>query len=152
MSLRPDARISANRTRPVICKPSNVLQLHAESASAGSVLPAAQVRLRTGALHEVFLDAAKNEGYEEILACILAAEWLYRTWCSTADRTPSSRVYVRDWVALHAGGAFADHVAWVRTEIDARASPRAETEGVSAHIVRASLGRGDHLPRRCLCG
>jgi thiaminase len=25
-----------------------------------------------------------------------------------------------DWVALHAGGAFADHVAWVRSEIDIR--------------------------------
>jgi len=79
----------------------------------------------SGALHEVFLDAAKNQGYEEILACILAAEWMYLTWCSTADRTPSSRAYVRDWVTLHAGGAFADHVAWVRSEIDARA-PRLE--------------------------
>ena len=54
------------------------------------------------------------------LACVLAAEWLYLTWCSKADRTPSSRAYIRDWVSLHAGGAFAEHVAWVRSEIDAR--------------------------------
>jgi thiaminase/transcriptional activator TenA len=72
-------------------------------------------------LHDVFLSVAKNEGYEEILTCIVAAEWMYLTWCSSADRTPSSRDHVRDWVALHAGGAFADHVFWVRSEIDARA-------------------------------
>ncbi|MBV9288978.1 MAG: TenA family protein [Hyphomicrobiales bacterium] len=71
-------------------------------------------------LHDLFLGIAEKEGYEEILACVLAAEWLYLTWCSKADRTPSSRAYIRDWVSLHAGGAFAEHVAWVRSEIDAR--------------------------------
>ncbi len=71
-------------------------------------------------LHALFLAVAETEGYEEILACILAAEWMYLTWCSTANQSPSSRDYIRDWVALHAGGAFADHVAWVRSEIDDR--------------------------------
>ena len=69
-------------------------------------------------LHALFLAVAETEGYEEILACILAAEWMYLTWCSTANQSPSSRDYIRDWVALHAGGAFADHVAWVRSEIE----------------------------------
>ena len=27
---------------------------------------------------------------------------------------------IRDWVGLHAGGAFAEHVGWVRSEIDSR--------------------------------
>jgi len=71
-------------------------------------------------LHTVFLKAAETEGYEEILACTLAAEWMYLTWCSAASQSPSSRAYIRDWVALHSGGAFAEHVAWVRAEIDAR--------------------------------
>jgi thiaminase/transcriptional activator TenA len=71
-------------------------------------------------LHALFLKVAEREGYEEILACTLAAEWMYLTWCSAANRSPSSRGYIRDWVALHAGGAFAKHVAWVRSEIDAR--------------------------------
>jgi thiaminase/transcriptional activator TenA len=71
-------------------------------------------------LHTLFLNVAETEGYEEIMVCILAAEWLYLTWCSTANRSPSSRDTIRDWVALHAGGAFADHVAWVRAEIDNR--------------------------------
>jgi len=63
---------------------------------------------------------AEAEGYEEILACTLAAEWMYLTWCSAANQSPSSRGAIRDWVALHAGGAFAEHVAWVRSEIDTR--------------------------------
>jgi thiaminase/transcriptional activator TenA len=71
-------------------------------------------------LHSLFLAVAEKEGYEEILACVLAAEWMYLTWCLKADQTPSSRTYIRDWVALHAGGAFAKHVAWVRSEIDLR--------------------------------
>ena len=71
-------------------------------------------------LHALFLKVAETEGYEEILACILAAEWMYLTWCSTANQSPSSRGYIRDWIGLHAGGPFAEHVAWVRSEIDSR--------------------------------
>jgi thiaminase/transcriptional activator TenA len=71
-------------------------------------------------LHKLFLKVAETEGYEEILACTLAAEWMYLAWCSAANQSPSSREYIRDWVALHTGGAFAEHVAWVRSEIDTR--------------------------------
>jgi thiaminase/transcriptional activator TenA len=71
-------------------------------------------------LHSLFLGVAETEGYEEILASVLAAEWMYLTWCLTANESPSYRPYIRDWVALHVGGAFAEHVAWVRSEIDAR--------------------------------
>jgi thiaminase (transcriptional activator TenA) len=77
-------------------------------------------------LHALFLKVAETEGYEEILACTLAAEWMYLTWCPAANVTPSARAYIRDWVALHAGGAFAEHVAWVRSEIDARGSTLTE--------------------------
>jgi thiaminase (transcriptional activator TenA) len=79
-------------------------------------------------LHDLFLGVAKAEGYEEVLACVLAAEWMYLTWCSTADKTPSSRPAIRDWVALHAGSSFANQVAWVRAEIDERA-PRLNASG-----------------------
>jgi len=75
---------------------------------------------RSAPLHDLFLDTARSEGYEEILSCVLAAEWLYLTWCSRAHRSPSRRGYIRDWIALHAGGAFADTVNWVRSELDRR--------------------------------
>jgi thiaminase (transcriptional activator TenA) len=79
-------------------------------------------------LHALFLKVAETEGYEEILACTLAAVWMYLTWCSTANKSPSSRSVIRDWVALHAGGPFADHVAWVRSEIDTRGPALTETK------------------------
>jgi thiaminase (transcriptional activator TenA) len=45
---------------------------------------------------------------------------MYLTWCLRANESQSDRPYTRDWVALHVGGAFAEHVAWIRSEIDAR--------------------------------
>jgi thiaminase/transcriptional activator TenA len=75
---------------------------------------------RAAPLHALFMATAQSAGYEEILSCMLAAEWLYATWCGAAARTPSRRAYIRDWVALHAGGSFVEHVTWMRDEIDAR--------------------------------
>ena len=42
-------------------------------------------------LNALFLSVAETERYEEILTCVLAAEWIYLTWCSTANQSPSSR-------------------------------------------------------------
>jgi thiaminase (transcriptional activator TenA) len=96
------------------------------------------------ALHEVFLGVARAEGYEEILACTLAAEWLYLTWCGQARHGPSARPVIRDWVALHAGGAFAEGVDWVRAELDARgpslsAGRRARLGEVFARALAAEI-------------
>ena len=71
----------------------------------------------TARLHDLFLGVAGDEGYEEILACSLGAEWMYLTWCSRAAKTPSLRATIRDWVALHAGGSFAEQVRWTCAEI-----------------------------------
>lgn len=86
----------------------------------GEAIPAAgETRIGSAAaLHDLFLRVAREEGYEEILACSLAAEWMYFTWYSKAAKTPSSRVTIREWVALHAGGPFAGQVEWTRSEID----------------------------------
>ena len=86
-------------------------------------------------LHALFLKVAEMEGYDEILACVLAAEWMYLTWCSTANQSPSSRGYIRDWVALHAGGTFAEHVTWVRSEIDNRGPALADSRQVRLSAV-----------------
>ena len=78
-------------------------------------------------LHDLVLRVAKGEGYAENLACSLGAEWLYLTWCSRAAQTPSSRPAIREWVALHSGGAFAEQVDWTRSEID-RIGPTIEPQ------------------------
>jgi len=71
-------------------------------------------------LNDLVSNVSKSEGYEEILACMLGAEWMYLTWCTQANATPSARPAIRDWVALHAGGRFAEGVEWLRAELDAR--------------------------------
>jgi len=81
---------------------------------------AAQPEGAAAALHEHFLSVARTGDYEEILAAMLAAEWLYLTWCSRAHRTPSARPAIRGWVALHANGEFATGVDWIRAELDRR--------------------------------
>jgi thiaminase len=45
---------------------------------------------------------------------------MYLTWCTAANRTPSRRCAIRDRVALHAAGGFAEHVDWVRAQLEAR--------------------------------
>ena len=72
------------------------------------------------ALHEHFLGVAREGSYEEILACLLGAEWLYLTWCGQASATPSARPEIRSWVDLHAGGEFEAGVRWLLAELDAR--------------------------------
>ena len=71
-------------------------------------------------LHALFMATAQSAGYEEILSCMLAAEWLYATWCGAAARTPSRRAYIRDWVTLHADRPFVEQITWMREEVDAR--------------------------------
>jgi thiaminase/transcriptional activator TenA len=78
-------------------------------------------RLRThqsDKLHALFLGTASQGSYAEILATIFGAEWLYLQWCTTANKTPARRPVIRRWVELHAGGSFASHVYWVRSQLD----------------------------------
>jgi thiaminase/transcriptional activator TenA len=75
---------------------------------------------------------------------MLGAEWLYHTWCSAAVRTPSRRAFVADWVALHAGGGFADHVAWLRGWLDAYgetvdAAAAARLAGLFKRVLEAEI-------------
>jgi len=70
-------------------------------------------------LHDLFLSVAAEEAYENILACMLGAEWLYLTWCTRASKTPPTPAYIRDWVILHTEEHFARHVEWMRRQLDA---------------------------------
>ena len=111
----------------------------------GTGLPLQELALP---LHALFLSVAATEGYEEILTCVLAAEWMYLTWCSRANQSPSSRGYIEDWVALHADSAFADHVAWVRSEIDNRGpaladSRQARVSGLFEKALEAEIAFHD---------
>ncbi|WP_228546290.1 TenA family protein [Halegenticoccus tardaugens] len=76
---------------------------------------------------DLLLAAARGGDYEETLAVLLAAEWVYHAWAArVADRSPD-RFYLREWIALHANPEFDDFVGWLRAELDDRGptlSPR----------------------------
>ncbi|MFG7946974.1 TenA family protein [Streptomyces cacaoi] len=80
-------------------------------------------------LTEEALDVADTLGYPGIVTCMYAAESLYATWCATADRSPSARPQVADWVHLHTVAPFTTQVRFLEAEVDAlEILPETETE------------------------
>ncbi len=83
--------------------------------------PVGMVPAQAEALHRHFLDTAEHGTYEDILACMLGAEWLYFTWCSAARPQVDEHTALGRWVALHTGVNFHRHVQWLQDELDRRA-------------------------------
>jgi thiaminase/transcriptional activator TenA len=72
----------------------------------------------TRAFADLMLDAARSGRYEDVLAVIVPAEWVYLTWAaSVADAAPK-RFYLKEWIDLHTLPEFADFVAWMRQQLD----------------------------------
>ena len=83
------------------------------------------------------LSMAQSGDYADALAIMLAAEWMYATWCSRARAVPITIPELRRWVAMHAEPGFLDQVAWLRAEIDALAAGDAQFARLSARFRRA---------------
>ncbi|WP_082735778.1 TenA family protein [Polycladidibacter stylochi] len=79
-------------------------------AQEGSVL-----RKLTGAL----LSASGNGTYEDGLACLLCAEWIYREWgVHEARKNGPPQFYYREWIDLHSGHEFEAFVNWLISEMN----------------------------------
>ena len=89
-------------------------------ADRDRALPGAVVAFRNG-----MLAIARDGDYLDGVAIMLAAEWLYATWCSRAARGRISDAILRRWVDLHAEPEFLAQAEWLRGQIDA-ADPRVE--------------------------
>ena len=96
-------------------------------------LPAAVSAFDSG-----MLDIARNGTYEEVIVSMLAAEWMYGTWCTRANRAPASNPFVREWVALHAEPTFLGQVQWLRAQVDGWSAQRFDFER-SSTIFRKVL-------------
>jgi thiaminase/transcriptional activator TenA len=72
----------------------------------------------TKALFEIMLEAAE-EGYAEVLAVFLPAEWIYLTWAQAQSEKRPDRFYLCEWIDLHVLPEFEEFVLWLRDEIDA---------------------------------
>jgi thiaminase/transcriptional activator TenA len=76
-------------------------------------LPEAARGLRDGVLA-----LAAAGGFAEILAAMLAAEWMYLTWCEEAAARSPQRAAPADWIRLHVARGFRDQVDWLRRRLD----------------------------------
>jgi thiaminase/transcriptional activator TenA len=78
--------------------------------------PASVIAFRDG-----MLSVAREGSYLDGVAIMLAAEWMYATWCSRAARRAISDPILKQWVDLHAEPAFLAQAEWLRRQIDAAA-------------------------------
>lgn len=67
---------------------------------------------------DLMLDAAGSGKYEELLAVIVPAEWVYLTWAKAAQPPYPARFYLREWIELHDNPGFEEIVGWLRGELD----------------------------------
>lgn len=79
-------------------------------------------------LHALYREVSDGSSYATLLAAMLAAEWLYETWCAETIVRPSSRVRIRAWTELHTDRSFTGHAAWLRSRLDALAPALSEDE------------------------
>ncbi len=101
-------------------------------AGADAALPMAVREFDRG-----MLAMAEEGAYADVIAIMLAAEWMYATWCGRAKArdAPIASPELRRWVALHAESGFLGQVAWLRAEIDACAG--SDVARLSARFGRA---------------
>ena len=83
------------------------------SQRASTETPASVFAFRDG-----MLSLAAHGTYEEIIAGMTAAEWMYLTWSRAAHHRRPSHPICGEWIALHVAQPFADQVAWLRDQLD----------------------------------
>ncbi|MEF8840326.1 MAG: TenA family protein [Haloarculaceae archaeon] len=71
----------------------------------------------TEAFEDLLVRASLEGGYEETLAVLIPAEWVYLTWASSVSNTPET-FYLREWVELHDAPEFGSFVEWLLSELD----------------------------------
>ena len=84
-----------------------------EACRREPVLPPAVQAFREG-----MLGAAAHGAYEDILAAMLAAEWMYLTWSREAQRSNPRDSFPAEWIALHIAPRFENQVTWMREQLD----------------------------------
>jgi thiaminase/transcriptional activator TenA len=90
------------------------------------------------------LAAAEAGTYEDLLAVIVPAEWIYLTWASEQAEAAPSQLHYREWIELHIDPAFAAFVDWLRSELDCLGPSltevrRQEIESRFQHLVELEV-------------
>ena len=79
------------------------------------------------AFRDGMLNLAANGTYEELLAGMAAAEWMYLTWSRTAHARRPSDPVCEEWIVLHVDHPFAGQVDWLLDQLD-RLGPQLPSE------------------------
>ena len=87
------------------------------------------------AFRDGMLAIARDGDYLEGVAIMLAAEWMYATWCSRAASKTISNPILKRWVDLHAEPEFLAQADWLRRQIDA--APPADRARLGARFREA---------------
>jgi thiaminase/transcriptional activator TenA len=105
-----------------------------DAADTSQPVPAPVEAFRAG-----MLGVAESGGYLDVLAIMLAAEWMYASWCGRAAVERISQPELKHWVDLHADTEFRSGVTWLRAELDAagRGLPNAECDRLAGLFGRA---------------
>ncbi|MCX5514956.1 TenA family transcriptional regulator [Kaistia algarum] len=81
------------------------------------------------AFRDGMLAIARDGDYLDGVAIMLAAEWMYATWCSRAAGKPITNPVLKRWVDLHAEPEFLAQADWLRRQIDAAGPAEADRLG-----------------------
>jgi thiaminase (transcriptional activator TenA) len=106
------------------------------AADRARTLPESVLAFRDG-----MLAIARDGSYLDGVVIMMAAEWMYATWCTRAATTPSGNAELKRWVDLHAEPAFHAQADWLRSQVDANSDGSAEQR---AHLA-ALFGRALEL-------
>ncbi|WP_300065962.1 TenA family protein [uncultured Ruegeria sp.] len=101
----------------VITGPENTYFLRAMEALGTE--PSNDAAPATRAFQDLMAEAATSGRYENMLAVLVVAEWVYLTWASP-ENPPKDELpfWFAEWITLHAGDGFESVVDYLRSQLD----------------------------------
>ncbi len=101
----------------VITGPENTYFLRAMEALGTQ--PSSDPAPATKAFQDLMAEAAASGRYENMLAVLVVAEWVYLSWASP-EHPPKADLpfWFAEWITLHAGDGFESVVEYLRGQLD----------------------------------
>lgn len=101
----------------VITGPENTYFLRAMEAL--ETAPSDQPAPATQAFQALMAEAAASGKYQNMLAVLVVAEWVYLSWASPVNPpAPDLPFWFAEWITLHAGEGFESVVEYLRSQLD----------------------------------
>lgn len=101
----------------VITGPENTYFLRAMDALGTE--PSTEPAPATRAFQDLMAEAAASGRYQNMLAVLVVAEWVYLSWASP-ENPPKDGLpfWFAEWITLHAGEGFESVVEYLRSQLD----------------------------------